>query len=40
MIKDARAFFSDEQVVTETTYSQKAYDFMAAWDHAIGSQYM
>lgn len=38
MIKDARAFFSDEQVVTETTYSQKAYDFMAAWDHAIGSQ--
>ena len=38
MIKDARAFFSDEQVVTETTYAQKAYDFMAAWDHAIGSQ--
>lgn len=38
MIKDARAFFSDEQVVTETTYSQKQYDFMAAWDHAIGSQ--
>lgn len=38
MIKDARAFFSDRQEIDVTTYSQKAYDFIAAWDHAIGSQ--